>query len=49
MCPYEREGTERVLNRKARETPPVLPIVTGKMEAKVIALCCGEPSVRYGR
>jgi hypothetical protein len=40
---YEREGIDRVLNRKARQTPPVPPIVTGEVEAKIIALCCGEP------
>jgi hypothetical protein len=40
---YEREGIERVLNRKLRETPPAAPIVTEEVEAKIIALCCGEP------
>jgi hypothetical protein len=29
---YEREGLERVLNRKARETPPVPPVVTGEVD-----------------
>jgi hypothetical protein len=46
---YELEGIERVLNRKARETPLVPPIVTGEAEAKVIALFCGEPPEGYGR
>jgi hypothetical protein len=46
---YEQEGIERVLNRKVRETPPVAPVVTGEVEAKVIALCCGEPPVGYSR
>jgi hypothetical protein len=40
---YEREGIDRVLNRKVRQTPPVPPIVTGEAAAKIIALCCGEP------
>jgi hypothetical protein len=46
---YEREGIDRVLNRKLRETPPVVPIVTGEVEAKIIALCCGEPPEGYSR
>jgi transposase len=46
---YEREGIDRVLNRKARQTPPVPPIVTGEVEAKIIALCCGEPPAGYSR
>jgi hypothetical protein len=46
---YAREGIERVLNRKARQTPPVPPIVTGEVEAKIIALCCGEPPAGYSR
>jgi transposase len=46
---YDQEGRERVLNRKQRETPPVPPIVTGAAEAKIIALCCGEPPAGYSR
>jgi transposase len=46
---YEREGIDRVLNRKARQTPPVPPIVTSEAEAKIIALCCGEPPAGYSR
>ena len=46
---YEREGIDRVLNRKVRQTPPVPPIVTGEVEAKIIALCCGEPPEGYSR
>jgi transposase len=46
---YEREGIERVLKRKARQTPPVPPIVTGEAEAKIIALCCGEPPAGHSR
>jgi len=30
------------LQRKQRETPPVAPKVTGEMEARIIALACGE-------
>jgi transposase len=46
---YEREGIDRVLNRKERQTPPVPPILTGEAEAKIIALCCGEPPEGYSR
>jgi hypothetical protein len=46
---YEQEGIERVLNRKVRQTPPVPPIVTGEVEAKIIALCFGELPAGYGR
>jgi hypothetical protein len=40
---YEQEGIGRVLNRKLRESPPAAPIVAGEAEAKITALCCGEP------
>jgi hypothetical protein len=46
---YAREGIDRVLNRKVRQTPPVPPIVTGEVEAKIISLCCGEPPEGYSR
>ncbi|MDR3341724.1 MAG: helix-turn-helix domain-containing protein [Treponema sp.] len=46
---YVKEGIERVLNRKKRETPPVPAKVTGEVEAKIIALSCGEPPEGYGR
>ncbi|MDR2434268.1 MAG: hypothetical protein LBD47_06845 [Treponema sp.] len=46
---YEREGIDRVLNRKVRYTPPVPPIVTGEVQAKIIARCCGEPPEGYSR
>jgi transposase len=40
---YAMEGLEAVLTRKKREDPPVPSKITGEMEAKIIALCCGEP------
>jgi hypothetical protein len=46
---YEQEGIDRVLTRKARQTPPVPAIATGEIEAKIIALCCGEPPAGYSR
>jgi transposase len=46
---YTREGLERVLNRKKRETPPVQAKVTGEIEAKIIAVSRGEPPAGYSR
>jgi hypothetical protein len=40
---YVGEGIDRVLNRKKRERPPVPAKVTGEIEAKIIAVSCGEP------
>jgi transposase len=40
---YAMEGLESVLNRKKRKTPPIPSKITGEIEAKIIALCCGEP------
>jgi hypothetical protein len=46
---YVKEGLERVLNRKKRETPPVPAKVTGAVEAGIIALSCSEPPEGYAR
>jgi transposase len=40
---YATEGLDAVLNRKKRETLPVPSKITGEVEAKIIALCCGKP------
>jgi transposase len=40
---YATEGLDAVLNRKKREGPPVPSKITGEVEAKIIALCCGKP------
>jgi len=37
------------LRRKRRETPPVPPKVTGDVEARIIALACGEPPAGRSR
>ena len=37
------ENVKTFLQRKPRETPPIPPKVTGEMEARIIALACGEP------
>ena len=46
---YEREGIDRVLNRKVRQTLPIPPIVTGEVEAKNMALCYGELPEGYSQ
>jgi hypothetical protein len=37
------------IGRKKRLTPPVPPIVTGEVEARVIALACSQPPPGYSR
>jgi len=46
---YVEEGLKAALERKKRETPPVPSIVTGEVEARIIALCCSEPPEGYSR
>jgi hypothetical protein len=46
---YVKEGLERVVNRKKRDTPPVPAKVRGEVEAKIIAASCGEPPPGYSR
>ena len=46
---YVEEGLEATLERKKRETPPIQPIVTGEVEARIIALSCSEPPAGYSR
>jgi hypothetical protein len=36
------ESVKIFLQRKKRETPPIAPKITGEVEAKIIALACGE-------
>ena len=37
------------LQRKKRETPPIPAKVTGELEARIIALACGEVPAGYAR
>jgi transposase len=37
------------IERKQRKTPPVAPIVTGEVEARLIALACSSPPEGYSR
>jgi len=36
------ESVKAFLQRKKRKSPPVAPKITGEVEAKIIALACGE-------
>ena len=40
---YHTQGLARVLQRKKRQTPPIPPKVTGKVEAHIIATVCSTP------
>jgi transposase len=40
---FALDGLEAALYRKKRETPPIPPIATGDIEARIIALACSEP------
>ena len=39
---FVEQGLEAVIERKKRETPPNEPKITGDVEARIIALSCGE-------
>ena len=43
------EDHEVDLTHKKRETPPIKPIVTGDVEALLIALACSNPPDGYAR
>ena len=45
----EAENTAAFLQRKQRETPPVPPKITGELEARIIAMACGEVPKGYAR
>ena len=40
---FSEEGLQATLYRKKRKTPPIKPIATGDIEARIIALACSEP------
>lgn len=40
---YSELGLATAIGRKKRETPPVPAKITGDVEARIIALSCGEP------
>ena len=43
------ESVKAFLQRKKRNTPPVTPKITGDVEAKIIALACGEVPQGHAR
>jgi len=43
------ESVSAFLQRKKRDTPPVEPKITGEVEARIIALACGEVPVGCAR
>ena len=44
-----KEGFYATMTRKQRLTPPIQPIVTGEIEAKILALACSEAPEGYTR
>jgi len=46
---YFEKGAQATLKRKRRKTPPIEAKITGEVEAKIIALSCGEPPEGYSR
>ncbi len=40
---------QATITRKQREAPPVAPIVTGEVEARLIALACSSPPPGFSR
>ena len=40
---FSEEGLDATLYRKKRENPPIRPIATGDIEARIIALACSVP------
>ena len=46
----ERGGdVSATITRKKRETPPIAPIVTGEVEARLVALACSAPPPGFAR
>jgi transposase len=43
------QNASQFLQRKKRQTPPVPPKVTGELEARIIALACGEAPEGFAR
>ena len=40
---FLQQGEQPALNRTQRKSPPVPPILDGRQEAQIIALCCSQP------
>jgi transposase len=46
---FTEKGIDEILTRKKRKTPPITPIMTGDVEARIIALACGEVPKGFSR
>jgi transposase len=46
---FSEEGLEAILRFKTPVTPNKKPIVTGEIEARIIAIACGTPPEGFGR
>lgn len=46
---YCEKGLDATISRKKRETPPIPAKITGDVEARVIALACGNPPEGYSK
>ena len=46
---FSEDGLKAALQFKAPEEPNKKPIVTGEIEARIIAVACGKPPEGYGR
>lgn len=46
---HNAKNIDEFLQRKPRETPPITPIATGEVEARIIALACSEAPEGYAR
>jgi hypothetical protein len=46
---FSEEGLEAILRFKTPMEPNRKPMVTGEMEARIIAIACGAPPEGYGR
>lgn len=46
---YFEKGLDATIIRKKRETPPVPAKITGDIEARIIALACGNPPEGYSK
>ena len=46
---YVLSGLESALDRRKRNKPPIDPKLTGDVEARIIAVCCGNPPTGYNR
>jgi len=46
---YSTKGLEYTLRRRVHAKPPVTPIVTGEIEARIVSLACSTPPEGYAR